>query len=655
MKKTILALIPAAFISVSTVTLLPSLAFAVMGNFGGLANSPALKQKNPLFVPIVLNSTSAKINTSDVSALADKLSQRFTEVLKPLQAPAPSCDSDKSYDYISVLTMTGQFQKCLDYAISCSEDSHLNTPLIFHVARECADKLPGKDEKFWEKLAADSRFENHEDQMANILKLYNIALSKGDEGALASLMGKAPSLSASEKKMWDGLLRQALGMNVPKELTKKILNQFLDQQMALTRNSRVLDTLRTIWISNALTDDRHGDVVLKFSDWISTTTRLDTLAASAYHSAYIALDQKFGAAKKIYDAVLPYMNSTWSLPNELNTLNYTQIQSVCSEKLTKPGPEQKAYKNIKSNLRNNRISPEQALKDVSKLLQAQPHRADLLTVQGSLFSILGRSSEAINSFWRAHLECPYYNRAHWGIYLELRARTQEKNPHYQNNEDRVLSLYSKLKRPSSQVLNSYFFNWDITSSEINKKKILVSARIWLPYLSQLSKSQYRAYLKPPFEILSEAPGYQHLADIRVSGANDNRLWDDVRGAGGNVVVADLIESLQSTHGSYNLLAHEMAHQFHYYVRQAEPRLGACIRDLYNEAKKLKKFPEAYAGSNEYEYFAQGVSYYLIPEEAPSNFGLNRQWYRQNDPQLLKFIKSIDEAQGNLRNIECPLH
>jgi hypothetical protein len=135
---------------------------------------------------------------------------------------------------------------------------------------------------------------------------------------------------------------------------------------------------------------------------------------------------------------------------------------------------------------------------------------------------------------------------------------------------------------------------------------------------------------------------------------DNRLWDDVRGAGGQFVISDHDETFETVHGDYNLLGHEIAHQFHAYLDRYQPGLSDCIETLYGNAKQRKKFPDSYAATNSREYFAQGITYFLIPEDAPSRYGINVSWYPENDPDLYRLMQSIALSEGVFSRISCPL-
>ena len=94
------------------------------------------------------------------------------------------------------------------------------------------------------------------------------------------------------------------------------------------------------------------------------------------------------------------------------------------------------------------------------------------------------------------------------------------------------------------------------------------------------------------------------ANLRGKRTFDGRVWDDVRGVGG-VQAATGIEALDdaATFG-FDTLAHEVAHQAHYFT--FTPLQRARIRSLYQQAMAEGRCLDYYAASNEAEYFGQGV-------------------------------------------------
>ncbi len=122
---------------------------------------------------------------------------------------------------------------------------------------------------------------------------------------------------------------------------------------------------------------------------------------------------------------------------------------------------------------------------------------------------------------------------------------------------------------------------------------------------------------------------------------DGRIWDDVRGMGG-LRAATGIEALDDVRRlGFDTLAHEIAHQIHLYVMNRSYRLR--IRALYQQAEKESLFLDYYAGSNEAEYFAQGVEAFASLGKRPCSaitHGHTRFELYRRDPDLHDLIASL---------------
>lgn len=225
-------------------------------------------------------------------------------------------------------------------------------------------------------------------------------------------------------------------------------------------------------------------------------------------------------------------------------------------------------------------------------------------------------------------------------------------PDYESNEKKVERELGSHQIP--QEISSYISDWNALDAP-TQRRVEYGMRIWLPWISLLKNSGYSTYIKFAFDLLSDSPNSADLKDERIGGQNypnDNRLWDDVRGAGGDTVIADASEVFQTVQGDYNLLGHEMAHQFQGLLESKYQAGLTCIQSIYDSAKAAKNFPDAYSAQNKEEHFAQGVTYYLVPPDSPQRFGLNQKWLVEHNPQQLAFIQSIESAAGDLNRISC---
>ena len=131
------------------------------------------------------------------------------------------------------------------------------------------------------------------------------------------------------------------------------------------------------------------------------------------------------------------------------------------------------------------------------------------------------------------------------------------------------------------------------------------------------------------------------ANLRGKRTFDGRVWDDVRGIGG-LQAATGIEALdEASQFGFDTLAHEIAHQVHYYV--LSPRDRARIRALYQAAKREGHCLDYYAATNEAEYFGQGVEAFASLAKRPgceTTHGHTRFELFRVDPELHDFVASI---------------
>jgi Flp pilus assembly protein TadD len=122
---------------------------------------------------------------------------------------------------------------------------------------------------------------------------------------------------------------------------------------------------------------------------------------------------------------------------------------------------------------------------------------------------------------------------------------------------------------------------------------------------------------------------------------DGRVWDDVRGIGG-LQAATGIEALdEAAQAGFDTLAHELAHQVHYYA--FGPRERARIRALYTAARAHGRCLDYYAASNEAEYFAQGVEAFSSFGKRPgceTTHGHTRFELRRTDPELYDLVAEL---------------
>ncbi|MFC1679661.1 hypothetical protein ACFL2T_05575 [Elusimicrobiota bacterium] len=131
------------------------------------------------------------------------------------------------------------------------------------------------------------------------------------------------------------------------------------------------------------------------------------------------------------------------------------------------------------------------------------------------------------------------------------------------------------------------------------------------------------------------PGYK---DDR----SGNRLVDDIRGEGSHRFIVIPQESVgESITGNYSVLFHEFAHFIH--LTALTPRQVGEIESLYQRATTEGLCLDAYAATNEHEYFAQGVEALVSKTKGAESWKYYKHERRDlatKDPALHRFIISL---------------
>ena len=465
------------------------------------------------------------------------------------------------------------------------------------------------------------------------------------EGETEQILAKA--FDAGEVTMWKAVIADA---EVP-PYTRKDVQDFLSMQINKT-GARFRSVLKGFKLRKSIADYNYSLALQELAEFAKDFESPLAWYALAYKAVYSGYDKNFAQARKIYDVYDQYSGPTWTLPTEQNTYNYTELYgSICSQWLL-ANDDRQAFNLFKEQIRTGAIGPAESLTKLEAYVQKYPGKADVLTTYGALLSLNGRHEEGMRAYWEAHMLCRYYNRANWGLTLEKRYLQYRSYPDYVSNEKKVDVELAGHQIP--QEMSTYIRNWNAFDIE-TQKRIAYGARVWLPFVPALNAQSFTAYIKFSFDLLSESPDLASIRDTRIGGdnyPNDNRLWDDVRGLGGGTVVADAAEVFQTVQGDYNLLGHEVAHQFQEMLDVVDQPREQCIFKLYREAKERNRFPDPYSAQNEAEHFAQGITYSLIPVDAPKRFGINRSWLVLNDPNQLRFIETIENAGGDVKKISC---
>lgn len=593
--------------------------------------------------------------------VAEDLALRLRESLRSLENIRPQkCHDEASYLYALSLTVKGDYAACADYVETCQRQNGGNIPVSTAIQGARCARLEHQLQRAYDIFddARNSSDFKGERAGALILEFAQLAQYTIFQDRTDAIIASHPFWTTEERQQARALV-DFLGKN-PAALPKAEIFAFVDRQIAgsgeflnrLLKSYRVGLYLSEYQVQTAF-DYLNQDVR-------SLVNPLDWWPQGFQILYRLAENADFTRAAALYRAFLPAANPRSYLPLEQNIYTYTQIsRDACRGKMLQGHDLETLQADLK--LWKQGQLP---LNDLLNRLENRPgmgvqasDQSDLLSTYAGLLVIAGRSDLAHDYYWRAHRACPYNNRAHWGLLLLERKRKYASYPEFASNIRRLEDTIAQIGFP--QEIGLYVMNWN-SFPETSRDRIKYGARIWAPYMQQLNAANYRVYIKMPFELLSEAPGNEGLRDRRIGPPDmpsyklDNRLWDDVRGAGGRNVIADHDETFETVQGDYNLLGHEVAHQFHAYLDNRKPALSVCIERLYNAAQARGVFPDPYAATNSREYFAQGVTYFLIPADAPARYGINVSWYPKNDPDLLRLIQSIQEAKGDLGRIRCPL-
>lgn len=570
-----------------------------------------------------------------------------------------ACSNSKSVDYAISLTISGSYQTCYDYALSCLKQNPeaVSLPLIVQGAR-CAG-LNYQYEKAYQLFQQGLNSKEFSGGVASayLIEFASLALNSNYANQLDDIVNLHPQWTAEQKNLAKGLV-EYLGAGLPSSVSKKQVFDFVDLELTLAHGFYE-KLLKNIRITNYLKDYQNQKAYdYLVQDAIQLTNPLDWWR-SGYNILYsVSNGIDFSLARDFYSAFLPFAHDRLtSLPTERNVYNYTQILGeVCKDQMLQ-GEQKKAFVAQLNQWRSGQISLDQLVRSIQNSSEGVLNKSDVQSTLGSLLSIQGKQEEARAAYWKSHQYCAFNNRSHWGLVLLERRNKFQTFPEFTANEKFVEIALQNVQFPNS--IEQFIPNYN-SFPEVSKRRIQFASRIWAPYIQGMFDLGNRAYIKLPFELLSEVPNFEDMRDARIGPPDmpgylyDNRLWDDVRGAGGKMVASDHDEVFQTVHGDYNLLGHEMAHQFHQYVTESRHVLNDCIQKLYENAGKRNMYADGYSKSAVAEYFAQGIGYYLIPASSPARYGTNVSWFQKNDPDFYSFMVSIDKANGDLSKIACPV-
>lgn len=576
----------------------------------------------------------------------DALAARVVDLLPEAEAawptrPPDDCGDPEAVAYARGLSAHGELAACVDYALACtSADARDRATLgaLAFVGAGCATNEGLADEAtaLYEIATDPDAIGDCPDARGRALSYAFFALAQGGDLDPGEILARADG--------WDPIAaEQALLLLLTGATPDDLVGFEAWVAEAIESGDPLLGMQATLfWIQQVefILGDR--DLALQLVaanlDPLAASGRIVSIVIRTYLNFYSMGGGDLSVAKRIYDGFIPYTSPRGWLPAEQNVHTYTQLYAgPCAEALL-VGDDLASYRAVRAGWIDGTITTADGLDEVDAQLDAVGERAELLALRGAMLEAAGDPDGASDAYWRAHEACPYYNRSHWALQQIQLAEQLRRGPRRDPPE-----------LPEEDALDAYVVNY-ASLTEDERAGLRFGLAIWLPYLDDLVAAENVFYAKRPFELLSEAPGASGLRDQRVLYEGDYRLWDDVRGVGGNPVVADISEVVLTPYGGYNLAVHEVAHQVH--LSGPEP-LGGCIQALYDGAAARGLFVNYYAGLNPEEYFAEGVTHYAIPAGTSPYFGTNRQWLLDNDPALDALIAQLDD-EVPLGEVTCPV-
>lgn len=580
-----------------------------------------------------------------------------------VQNGAVSCSSPRAYEYTVGLTVMGNYSGCVAYARNCVSEKYekMSLPMALQGARCAALNFDYSVAKEFYDIIPDLTAYNGDIVSASTFEHAVMAMSSQYSDQVDLIINNHPRWTAEQKNLAKALV-EVIVSGRSKSYSMNDVNQFINDEIEKSDGYYERYLLSVRLVVAYLEGDKTSAYKFLLADAIDLTNPLDWWL-SGFKILYALSDgTNYSSVDNFYKASLPFLHSRFvGLPVERNIHTYTQIfDSICKDS-TLQIPDRAEYDSALTAW----MSGEKSISDTISFIESSAlskekgfiSKADVLSTLGSLYAITGNNEHAEALYWKAHQACPYYNRAHWGLALLERKHKYTSFPEYASNEKFVVDTISKIQFPDE--LNQFIANYD-SFPEPSKNKIKFAARYWAGYMKPMLEFGSRAFIKLPFQKLSEVATFEELKDKRIGPPDlpnhkfDNRLWDDVRGAGGKNVAADHDEVSLAVHGDYNLLGHETAHSFHYFLEKQFPLVHDCLLKLYDNALKRDVFQNSYSKTNYKEYFAEGVTYYMVPENFPARYGLNQGWAKVNDPDLFQFLVSIEKSNGDGTKIQCPV-
>ncbi|MBF0312554.1 MAG: hypothetical protein HQK50_12445 [Oligoflexia bacterium] len=630
----------------------------------------AKKILSPLLLLLIsiYSSTTFAVASTDIEALAHRFAQKFTAqygsinlLLEHFSLEDTRVCRDLNYSSRIILSLRerGRFHECLEVANRCKREhpQSASTSELGRIWTEgalCAqNSYQWIQSKYYFNLAISDLFKKSSSYLDSLYQYHKFLLlyyTGSDQRSLLSTVEQAYPLPLKETE----LIKSILNYLINGDIFNPQWEQFIAKISLQIQDRLFLDAIIGDYLL-ALARNHQDDskALQSIDEYLGHLL----LPSSWYWGAYLALYRQdrnhFTHADQIYKEVSKHLHSKSDFPVEHNPFTYTQIATtICKDNFFTNGDAgMKEFSRLKQQWALGEISINEAIDRSMQANKIFPHHSDLLTFIGSLLISKSDASRALEYFWSAHQACPYNNRAHRGIEVILKKRYYRTFSNFQQRIDEAQRVVDAL--PYVENYSKYILNWNLLSP-LARTRLKYASSFYARHIDAMYTAGMRLYVKDIHQYLSETPLNEDLRDQRIQGGDyegDNRLWDDVRGSGGNVAVVDLYEMMGSVFGEYNLVAHEMGHQLHDAVLPTE--LKSCIRKLYLKAKAENRIPNSYTARNELEYFAQGITYYLNSDGLYSRRGPSKEWLKINDPLFFQILSTIENVP-DFNQTPCPL-
>ena len=143
---------------------------------------------------------------------------------------------------------------------------------------------------------------------------------------------------------------------------------------------------------------------------------------------------------------------------------------------------------------------------------------------------------------------------------------------------------------------------------------------------------------------SIVPHNKHLPDIpEYDFGRLNFFWETrARGIGSRTTTAPEENIIcGDPNYCYAEVIHEFAHQLHNEgLNRVNPAFDRRLETLYNMAKQEGLYHNRYAGSNRWEYWAEGVGSWFNGVNRGSNVAHTREAMKAYDPRLAKLLTEV---------------